>query len=45
MCESEDAPEDDGEHDDGDSSHIPSWLKQIKTVLEIVWIMARLLGM
>ena len=45
MRDSEGAPQDDGEQEDDESDHIPTRLKKAKMMLEMVWIIVRLLGM
>jgi hypothetical protein len=45
MRDSEGAPQEDGEQDDDESEHNPSRLEKARMMLEMVWIIARLLGM
>lgn len=45
MREEDGAPRSEGERDDVESAHAPSRLERAKMVLEMVWIIARLLGM
>jgi hypothetical protein len=45
MRDSEGAPQEDGEQEDDESKHTPSRLEKAKAMLEMVWIIARLLGM
>lgn len=45
MREADGAPLSEEEQDDDESDHVPSRLERAKMVLEMVWIIARLLGM
>lgn len=45
MRDSDGAPQEDGEQEDDESDYTPSRLEKAKMTLEIVWIVARLLGM
>lgn len=45
MREPKDPPHENGEQDKDETDHTPSQLERTKMMLEIVWIIARLLGM
>ncbi|WP_367996695.1 hypothetical protein [Haloferax volcanii] len=45
MRDSDASPQEEGEEEDDESDNTPSWLEKAKMVLEMVWIVARLLGM
>ncbi|WP_177227110.1 hypothetical protein [Halomicrobium zhouii] len=45
MAENQDSPGTDGEDNEEEQADVPSILEQVRTTVEIVWIIARLLGM
>lgn len=45
MRDLEGAPQEEQEEEDDESNHVPSRLEEAKMMLEMVWIIARLLGM